>query len=329
MAELPKQVQAQVDAAEAISNDLEAARATPPDPANPPSDPAPEVPAEVPPLAAPEPAAEAPAPASEDWEQKYRTLQGILTADQTRSRAEAQRLQTQLTEQAGQIAELSKASKVAEAIQSSVTDKDVEAFGSDLIDLAKRIAADTMAAERAAWEAERADMKTKLDAIAAANGTVAQKQEVAAKGQYLANLKSLVPDYEAVNADEKFLSWCRENDPVAGVPRQTFLDQAFNTNDVARTASYFNAWKALAPTPATTPDPAPKPATRALERQVTPRSSRADTPPSDPEGTRIWTTHEVDTFYRDITKGLYAGRDAERASTEAQIDQAVATGRIK
>lgn len=313
---LPTRVQAQLDEADRLEALL--SQQTPTDEPQAPTEPVQEQPAPVP--VQPEPVANPAEPSEETWQKRYKTLQGKFNAEVPRLSQQVRELNQKLSDALAKITELSKAPAPAAKGPSLVTDKDIEAFGGDLVDLVKRQAqevAEQLNAERLATLAdENKRLRQNLD-------QVAERQGLSDREKYFTQLGALVADYEELNVDEGFLAWLNEADPMSGQIRQEYLNTAFNSFDVARTATLFNAYKStLAPTPVT------RTTNRSLERQVTPGTSKVNGPTEAQPDTRIWKQGEIAQFYADITKGLYKGRDADQARIEAQIDQAVAEGRV-
>lgn len=318
---LPKQVRLQV---ERVDQMLAAAQA-PAEPNNPPA-PAPEsVPAEPAPAPPAEPstpdASEAPpapaAPPAEPWEHRYRTLRGM----HNRQMAEA----TRRAEAAEQERDALKAAQAAPKPDIRLDPKDAETFGADLVGMAQRIAETVATAVVGKLEARIAQLEQKHE------GAVRQVAQTAEE-VFLSRLAAQVPDYQAQNEDAGFLAWLGEIDPVYGVPRQAGLDSATQALDADRTARVFLAYRnsrAPAPTPAAAPAPAPapRPAPASLERQVAP-GTNAQPAPLQPQEAAPITVADVTQFYNDVRRGVYRGRDAEKARIEATINQALAEGRI-
>jgi hypothetical protein len=312
---LPKQVQAELEAAERIEQELQNA-------ANPQPEPVAEEP-EPEPVVEPEPVLEQepepqPEPTKhsddETWERRYKTLQGMFNAETARNKAEVADLKSQLKQVLSEIKE-SKAAPT-EPQRSLVTDKDVEDFGGDLVDLIGRKAADVVNAEMSRLKAENAQLREEV-------GSVSEQQGEARRDVYFSNLERLVPDYKELNVDTDFLEWLAEVDTMSGQPRQNFLNNAFESYDVDRTAVLFNAFKELTAAPAK-----PKVVPKELQRQVAPGTSKASSVATTNANERVWKMSEIDRFYKDVARGNYKGNDVEQARIEAEIDQAVLEGRL-
>lgn len=320
---LPASVQAQLDRAEQIEQEM----ASPPAP-----DPTPDPPAEEPPAPEPDPPPAPPAPPPEDFEQKYRSLKGKYDR-------EVPALQAQVTQLTGQVSELTAklndASKPADTPKPAVapapklvTDKDIDNFGPDLIDLigrkAREIAAEQtgeIVGELQTLRAENAALKAKVEG---AEQTVAKTSFET----FIGKLRERIPDLDEVNATQSFLDWCMGEDELRGGQRQQILAAAMEAQDVQRVVNFVNAWRATqSPPPAPASAPAKDPKVEAEFRsQVAPGSSK--TPPSPPPAPKVWKAAEINAFYADVTRGKYRGRDAEFNAIEAEINQAIAEGRV-
>lgn len=319
---LPKQVQAELEAAERLEQEL--LNAANPQELTQDPEPAPEPTADPEPVFDPEPAPADPEPEpqpeptkssdDETWERRYKTLQGMFNAETARFKSEVADLKDQLKQA---ISELKEAKTTpTEPQRSLVTDKDVEDFGGDLVDLIGRKAADVVNAQMAQLKEENARLREEL-------GSVSEQQGEARRDVYFSNLERLVPDYRELNVDPDFLEWLAEADTLSGQPRQNFLNIAFESYDVDRTAVLFNSFK-----DSRAPAPQPKAVPKELQRQVAPGTSKASSVSTTPAQERIWKMSEIDSFYKDVARGVYKGNDAEQARIEAEIDQAVLEGRL-
>jgi hypothetical protein len=321
---IPKQVQEQLEAADRIEAEILAAQQPPApeleaQPTAPPAEEnaAPAAEPETPPAPEPEAATPTPSPEEETWERRFKTLKGKYDAEVPRLTAELKELRRDLAALTAAAKEKAEAPKKPEPL---VNEKDVETFGSDLLDVidrkAQEVARSLVGTEMAELKAENLQLREQLDGVA-------ERQVVNDRRGYFAELERLVPDWEAVNVDEGFLGWLAEADPLSGRPRQDYLNSAFESHDVERTAALFSTYKQLTAPPAT------KPARQELERQVAPGSSKATpaAPPSQSE--KLWTLREIELFYQDVSKGAYRDKPDEARRIENEIDLAVASGRIR
>lgn len=323
---LPKQVQAQLEEIEAYDRAMQEQ--------NPESAEGTETPpeqVEEQPVAQPETAPvqepEAPKPevptVDEDstWERRYKALQGKFNAEVPRLHSEVKELKSQLNMAISKLEDIGKAQTAkAEEPERLVTDSDVEAFGSDLIDVidrkAREVARQMVGTEMAELKAENQKLLEELSGVA-------ERQSSNDRRTFFADLERLVPDYEALNVDDGFLEWLAESDPLSGMARQDYLTDAYHRFDVNRTAALFNTYKSLlAPAPA-------KQVAKNLARQVAPDTSKVSMDIPSQSASRIWTNAEIESFYRQVQQGKFRDSPAEQVRIEAEIDLAVAEGRIR
>lgn len=315
---LPRQVEAQLRELEALEKQLtEAQNPAPadpaPTPAEPPQDPQP-APTEPKPVE-PTPTPTEPVVAEEKWEQKYKTLKGMYDA-------EVPRLHADLRELKAQVDSLRKASetKPVEPAKPAiperlVTDADVEAFGSDLIEVQRKVAREVAAEFRGELDAMRAENEKLREQL---TNTGTQVSEAS----FEQRLYRMVPDFETVNADPKWIAWLNEVDPLLRAPRATVAQQAFNRGDAEGVAHYVAMFKqSVAPV-----EPAAD-KTEELERQIQPNRSATSAPPTSQKG-KVYTNADIEKMFRKATDLGVKGRVEEAKKLEAEIDAAFMEGRV-
>jgi hypothetical protein len=148
--------------------------------------------------------------------------------------------------------------------------------------------------------------------------------------------------WEEVNNSPEFHAWLDEQDPYAGAKRGAMLAQAYGSGDVTRVAAFFTGFTkehaAVAPSgqqpqPAgqgTPPGPIPNVSLASLAAPGTgvggPQSAGT---PNESGQQRVYTRSEIATFYEDVRKGAYRGRDADKQAIERDIFNAQKTGRLR
>lgn len=274
------------------------------------------------PAPAPAPAATpAPAPA-EDWQQKYRSLQGLFAQKSGELQGQIKLYESQFAQMQQQIDALSRARPPEKVDQTNpkiaVDPADDENFGADYVEMTQRYAAEVFRQMAAPFNKSLVELDARLKAL---EGSVTGVKESTARSlqqQFYATLKEIVPDWETINTDQRWLEWLGEQDPVYGVARQAALDAAHKAGDATRVAAIFQAFRKAHPDN-------PKPS---LANQVAPNGAAAPAPVAAP-AKQILSAKFVEKFYRDIARGAYNGKDAEVARIEAEINQAAAEGRIR
>jgi hypothetical protein len=296
------------------------------------------VPGEPPAPPAPDLAPPAPEPDDGDWQQKYQTLKGKYDSEMPRLSGELRETRGQLNEVLNRLNQMDQQPQhpapppppPPPPAAPLVTEEDIENFGPELADFIRRQATVVADSLTAGLKEENAQLRQQVEQVGATTGQ-------AQVDRYLTRLKELVPDYEAINVDQGFLNWLGEMDPMAGVPRQAFLNTAFEARDPDRTAKLFTAYKEAAGVTPPPPPPAP-PAPRnggnggippGLETQISPNAgSGGGAPPSgDPD--QIWSAADIRNFTNDILRGTYKGRETEQEAIQAAIDSAILEGRVR
>lgn len=333
---LPKSIQRQADAADQIAQQFVNADPSQlvvdPDTGEPLNAPAPAVV-----VAAPQPPA--PQPPPEDFEQKYRSIKGKYDAEIPVLRNQAatferinQTLSAQIAAQAERLAALERAPVTpapAAVPATAATAKDVETFGSELIDLITRIAGSQASAVTAQLTPHFEQLRGAVERTNNEVGHVKTNVQQTERALYEQRLTEAVPNWRDVNATQEWLSWLAEFDPVLGKTRQEAVSESYVQYDAPRTAAFLNTYlayqRSLAPTQ-------PRTAQEELARQVSPRTSQAQTTPaSETPATakRIWSQSEISQFYTAAIQGKYKANPAEKQRIEQEIDLAVSEGRVR
>ena len=269
-----------------------------------PSDPPPSDPPPADPPVPPQSTNDSPTPPAsgqdDNWEHRFKVLQGKYNAEIPRLAGENKDLKAKLTELEASLESLKNKPEPL------VKPEEIEEYGEGLIDVARRIAREELAGK----DAEINSLKAKIDSL---SNVTTQKVEA----DFFTSLMSMVPDWEQVNQDPKFLSWLDEVDELTGESRQTLLSRAEQSRDAARTAKFFNAFKKTSSTWAAT-------SANALDQQVAPPTNKA---PNAPPAKKVWTRAEVSDFYARMRRGDIS--DADAVAIEADIHAAQIEGRLR
>jgi hypothetical protein len=315
---LPRQVEAQLRELEALEKQLaEGQNPAPADPvptqAEPPQDPQPQ-PAEPKPVE-PTPTPTEPVVAEETWQQKYKTLKGMYDA-------EVPRLHADLRELKGQVDSLRKASETKpvepakpKAAEKLVTDADVEAFGQDLIEVQRKVAREVASEFRGELDAMRAENEKLREQLTSTGTQVSE-------ASFEQRLYRMVPDFEAVNANPKWIAWLNEVDPLLRAPRSSVAQQAFNRGDAEGVAHYVAMFKQ---TVAPAEQKADK--TDELERQLQPNRGATSAPPTSQKG-KVYTNADIEKMFRKAADLGTKGQLDAAKKLEAEIDAAFMEGRV-
>lgn len=315
---LPRQVQDQLAAAEAVLAGVNAPQEAPVAP----EQLVPETQASTPttePVKQAEPQPQAPAPKQEDFEHKYRVLQGKYSHEVPRLHEQVKSLEANLAAAVERLNKASAEKEKAPEAKVAAEPKDVEEFGADLVNMVMRVSQASIARAAQVFDGRVADLEQKIAALSDQLKGTSQTVVASAEQTFFDRLTRLVPEWERVNADQGFLNWLAEEDPVYGVPRQNALQLAQQQLNVERVAAVFNAF--IGPRK----EQAPK--TDPLDKQVSPKSAATVVPA--PTNKPVVTQAQITQFYKELRQGVYRGKEAEAAQIEQMINNALAEGRVR
>jgi hypothetical protein len=290
-------------------------------PATPPPEPPPA------PLTTPPPDAEAPrAPVQNgSWEQQYLAMKGRNERNEQKARALSERV----SGLEATLAALEAAPPPAAAPTPLVTATETSEYGAEFLDVVGRKAREIVSPEVAELRNTVAQLQQRLDSV----GTAVVQD---ARSRMKAKLSEACPNWIQLNNDDRFLDWLALPDTYSGAIRHELLKSAYAANDTPRVLAFFNGFLAdeaasnprvLAPSPAPEPPPAAPQDRVSLESLAAPGRAKtaAHTVPAEkPSFTRA----QVLKFYADVARGVYRGRDDEKATIDKQISMAGREGRI-
>lgn len=137
--------------------------------------------------------------------------------------------------------------------------------------------------------------------------------------KFYLRLAELVPAWREQNDDPGFLKWLDEADPTTKHTRISMLTDAHKAWDVYTVAEIFRAFKESreigSARPVANIDPGP--------------GLNAGAPPPGGNVKRIWTSADINQFYKDKATQKYRGREKEARDMELDIIAAQKEGRIR
>lgn len=294
--------------------------------------PATQTPDQRPPAATPASAAQSEPPPAEDendrtWKAKSLTWRGRYDASQ-RTLAEMQEQMTQLGNELLRTQQQAPRQQAPQQYQqpapSYLTEKDVQDYGNDLLDVTQRAALHAIAPHLQNLEQQNAHLQERL-AREARRG-LDQSVELA------------VPNYREIDRDPRWHRWLLGVDVFSGRVRQTLLDEAIAAAAAPRVISFFRGFLQeeratghLEPAQYSQQPAAPREAAVPLASLAAPGRARpatggdASVPPDRPIYTRV----QISQLYSQHRKGAYIGREAEWARQEADIIAAGREGRVR
>lgn len=265
--------------------------------------------------------------------QKYKTLQGMYNAEVPRLHQQNREMQQRIQHMEQLLASMSQQPAApapqSQPVQKLVTDDDVKEYGESL-DVMRRVSREELnpiVGRLSQIEDLLRQMQTNVVPQVQA---VAQRQQVSAEQKFWADLSATVPNWREINDRQEFQSWLLDVDPLTGITRQTYLEDAQRALDARRVSNFFLTWleKSGQASVAQSAERAPPPAASELEKQVSPGRSRS-TGTSQAGKERTYTPDDINKFYNDVRSGKYKGRDADRARIERDIFAAQREGRIQ
>lgn len=268
------------------------------------------------------------------WQQRYNSLQGMFNAEVPRLHA-AKKESDQRIQQLEEL--LASMQRVPEAPQqyevpALLSDTERSEYG-DSIEVMRKVSRE----EVSPLFTRLAQIETAMNNLAGTLNTnvipqvaqVAQQQSYSAQDRFWQGLAQSVPNWQQVNNDREFQSWLLEIDPMAGVPRQQLLENAQQSYNVGRVAAFFNTWLGATGKYKANATAQTNRSTQAseLERQVAPGRSRSAGAPNK-QNAKTYSPADIATFFDDVRKGKYKGREDERNRIERDIFAAQQDGRI-
>lgn len=316
---VPRHIQKEIEAVAAIEQQMQPTPApAPTEVPDPAPAPAPvEVtnePNEQVPVVTPDPAP-APAESEEKWEIKYKRLQGKFDAEVPRLHRENKDLRSIIEHLQQQVAQLQAAAtppapKAEEKKSASlITADETETYGEELIDIMRRSALEATAGMQDALDAlrqEKAELQARLDALA---GT-----------SFETKLRTVIHDFDAVNADPRWVAWLDEVDPMLRAPRRVAAQTAFDQQDAEAVRHYVELFKRTLGETTQTQRQAE------LRKQVQP--ARTGAAPVSGQQPKFYTAAEAEAAWSLVQRLQARGQDDQARELEREISQAYTEGRV-
>ena len=261
-------------------------------------------------------------PKQDDWQQKYRSLQGMYNADVPRLNAENRDLSSRVSQLEGLLGSMQEpAQQTPVQSEKLITDDDVKEYGDSIAVMRK--------AAREEVSQEIAQLRQQLGQL---QGVLPQVQQVQAQQKksgeqtFWSTIASEVPNWNDINNDPDFQSWLLAIDPLTGISRQTYLEDAQKNLDASRVVNFFRTWEGESGKTNTAQVDRTAQQSQ-LQKQVAPGRSRNNGVKASGQN-RTYTPNDIQEFYADVRKGKYKGRDDERGRIERDIFAAQQEGRI-
>jgi len=263
----------------------------------------------------------------EDYVQKYKTLQGMYNAEVPRLHSQNRDLTNRVQQLEQLLASMnSQPAKKDEPTQEKyVTDSDIEEYG-DSIDMMRKVTREELsAAARKIAQLENTINKLNSSVVPQMQQVV-QRQAASSEQQFWSDLTAVVPDWRDINDSADFQAWLLQVDPLTGINRQTYLEDAQQNLDSRRVASFFETWQGMSGNQSVAQN---KNVTNSeLEKQVAPGRAKSGGAPTN-NSAKMYTPEDIKKFFEDVRKGKYVGKEAERDRIESDIFSAQREGRLQ
>lgn len=262
--------------------------------------------------------------------QKYKTLQGMYNAEVPRLHQQNREMSNRVQQMEQLLASLSAQQTSAQSqqiVEKIVTDKDVEEYGESLDVMRKVSREELIPMEQRFAQMEQMFRQMQTNVVPQVQA-VAQRQQVSAEQGFWAELTSVVPNFRQINDNDAFQSWLLSADPLTGITRQTYLDDAQRSLDAKRVANFFRAWLESTGQAAVAQSTG-RAQNSELEKQVTPGRSRNTGVPATTNQGKMYSPQDIQKFFNDVRTGKYKGREPERDRIERDIFAAQRENRIQ
>ena len=318
MSALPKAVQDQVEQVEALQKQLYPEDVAPAQAAEPPVAEEPvsnvvELPKQQAPVQEAQP--ESKEQSADYWRSRFDTLRGKFDAEVPALHQQLKEQQRQLSQLMDQMAEKQKAPEPEE--KSLVSDKDVEDYGNDLIDMVRRVATEVVGR---AVSAEIAKIRKEVGTVQQQVGEVSEHVVQSAADRFWGQVKSLVADWEVIDKDPRWIEWLDTAPEFSEETYRQLAGVAIQKGNAQKIAALVGKWKQELGL-----DKPPVQAKPELQRQVSPSSVRAAAP-VQPAG-KIWSRAEYERAFDH--RWTSATDPSTVAQVQAEADRAVAEGRVR
>lgn len=268
------------------------------------------------------------------FEQKYRTLQGMYNA-------EVPRLRQQLKQAEDRVQGLEKLLATMQSMpmqanpdtmtqaqyEKLLSEQDVADYG-ESIDVMRKVSREEYLPFIQKIAELEGTIKNLQTSVVPQVNNLATQQAQSREQAFWSQLSSSVPNWQQINNDADFQTWLLEQDPLTGVTRQSALEQAQRSLDVGRVVRFFEVWSNLNGGGNVAQNTRNGSVNAELQRQIAPGKGRSSKAPTGAEG-KIYSPDDIKSFFDDVRKGKFRGREAERDRIERDIFAAQRDGRIQ
>ena len=265
----------------------------------------------------------------ETVEQRYKTLQGMYNAEVPRLHAERRDMANRISQLEQLLAGMQQPK--TESIPKIdapklITDADVEEYG-DSIEVMRRVSKEETSAADQKLRALEKQIEALQSNVLPRVEQVAANQVKTSEQAFWSELSTAVSDWRDINDNKNFQNWLLGIDPLTGISRQTYLEDAQRNLDVGRVANFFNTWKENNGGESNAQPNRRALSSKELKQQVSPGKGKSTGKPSS-NSTKNYSPNDIKSFFEDVRKGNYRNKEEERDRIERDIFAAQREGRI-
>lgn len=244
------------------------------------------------------------------WEHRFRTLEGIHNAENTKQQKRVKELEEATRTLTAQISKIEKSVPREYDIRKYLSEEELDMVDERQIKASLRVLAGANQEDLESMVSTHIQpLKEQLDA---AHKAAEQAKADAIVNSFWNTLDASVENWEALNADPKFLEWLAVEDGVSGYTRHQILSAARDDYDASRVVSVFKRY---------IKDSTDDTKRKKLERRVAPNGVPASNDFSDGDAPVI-SADAVKKFYSDVTKGRYRNNPKAVEQMERRIEAA-------
>ena len=262
------------------------------------------------------------------WEQKYLSMQARYNQEK-KERTEMQEQMVQMGDELVRTQDMLRPRNNGKppAPKHYLTEKDVQDYGPDVLDLAQRAAKHAVAPEFARMEQENERLRKQI-------------ADDRRRGLYQ-TLDAQIPNWREIDNNPRWRQWLLLPEQYSGRIRQQLLNDAIQAADAIRVSSFFRGFLTeetatghMEPPPQPRPTPPVPPREPAiplasLAAPGRPRpASGGDVPPSLADGP-TYTRADITAAHKAYMRGAYRGREAEYEALQAEFIRAQNEGRLR
>jgi hypothetical protein len=201
---------------------------------------------------------------------------------------------------------------------SYVTDADREEYGDDLIDFQRRVAKEVSQDYEGRFEAQEKVIAELREQVSSTGNQIGEMG-------FAQKLNVLVPGFDQLDKDDRWVAWLNEYDPMSRGPRRDQAQSAFDRGDAESVAHYVKLFnESIAPA-----EQGKSVRQAELEKQVTPNRSANTSDTKSAAGSKIYSSKQMDNAWAKTRTLNTSGKYSEAAKLEAELTAAYMEGRVK